>query len=223
MRIFKLMVMLTAVVAVCLIGCGGDDNPTDNNNGDNNNSGNNNNKGGGGPLSCGNRECKSAMMPDGKTWMTENLNKTTADSWCFENKPDSCKKYGGLYTWEAARSACPSGWHLPTREEWDALVTATGGTSKTLKSENGWYKSEYTDGNGTDDYGFSALPGGYRDFNGKFDAAGYNGYWWTATESSDGGAYDRVMNYFLDNVYEYNIGTNGGKSNAFSARCVQDD
>jgi len=209
-----------AVGAVCWSGCGGDDNPADNNGGNNSgnsNTGGNNNNIGGDTLSCGTRECKSAVMPDGQTWMTENLNKTTDGSWCYENSPDSCAKYGRLYTWSAAKAACQSvGMRLPTNAEWGALVTAAGGSSvagKALKADHGWYNN----GNGTDMYGFSALPGGDWRSNGSFLYAGLSGLWWTATEGPDGSAYSRYIDYNYDYVYEDNDYKNFG----FSVRCVQ--
>ena len=153
----------------------------------------------------------------GLKWMAKNLNVATADSWCYLESPDSCAKYGRLYTWSAAKAACQSvGMRLPTRAEWNALVTAAGGSSTAgskLKSTSGWYN----DGNGTDQYGFSALPGGYRISNGDFIYAGNFGYWWTATEYSDGNVYYRDMYYGYDDVHEDNY----YKSVGFSVRCVE--
>src|SRR5215510_1911675 len=62
-----------------------------------------------------------------QTWMAENLNHETNDSWCYDDDPANCDKYGRLYTWDAAMSACPAGWKLPSKEDWDALMTAVGG------------------------------------------------------------------------------------------------
>jgi uncharacterized protein (TIGR02145 family) len=96
----------------------------------------------------------------GKTWMAENLNVETEGSWCYDNKESNCEKYGRLYTWNAAKTACPAGWHLPSREEWGDWARAAGGSGKygtggkagkKLKSTYGW-----NNGNGTDDYRFSA-------------------------------------------------------------------
>jgi len=157
-------------------------------------------------------------MPDGKVWMAENLNYETEEgSWYYNNDTEYAHRHGRLYTWDAAKAACPEGWHLPTREEWDALVKACGGkeaAGKKLKAKSGWNE----DGNGTDDFGFSALPGGYRDSGGDFYDAGNYGLWWTATEDSEGDAYSRNMFCNLDDVYEHD----DDKSNGFSARCVQD-
>ena len=92
-----------------------------------------------------------------QTWMAENLNYKTRYSFCYNNKAEYCDKYGRLYTWDFAMEACPAGWGLPSLEEFQVLVATIGGLStagKVLKSTEGWKDG----GNGTDDYGFSALP-----------------------------------------------------------------
>ena len=61
-----------------------------------------------------------------QTWMAENLNVKTGVFWCYGNYESNCKKYGRLYDLETAREACPSGWHLPSKEEWEVLVLAAG-------------------------------------------------------------------------------------------------
>ncbi len=197
--------------------------------------------GGGGNNIIGNNnctsaeKCKSKSMPDGKTWMTENLNIATDNSWCYDGKDENCGKYGRLYTWKAAmdgsssstlnpsgvKGVCPTGWHLPSRQEWNVLMTAVGGSStagKKLKSQTGWNDYNGQSGNGTDDYGFSALPGGDRISVGAFGRAGDFGVWWTATEHSESNAYRRNMDYNYDYVDEDSY----DKSNGFSVRCVQD-
>ena len=164
----------------------------------------------------------------GKTWMKKNLNVETANSWCYDDDPANCAKYGRLYTWAAAKSACPTGWKLPSRDDWDHLAESVGGTKssnygtyhdwldagKKLKSESGWNSG----GNGTDDVGFSALPGGDRYTDGNFNNASYYGSWWTATEYDSGNAYFRFMNYGLDSVYEFYF----DKGYGLSVRCVKD-
>jgi uncharacterized protein (TIGR02145 family)/uncharacterized repeat protein (TIGR02543 family) len=165
-------------------------------------------------------------------WMAENLNYDTADgtgSWCYDES--NCTQYGRLYNWNTAmggatsssanpsgvRGVCPAGWHLPSRGEWDDLMTAVGGSSMAgamLKSTSGWYD----DGNGTDGSGFTALPGGYRYSVGSCTAGGGGGHWWSTTEYGSGNAYDRRMYYNYDGVYEdYN-----GKGFGYSVRCVRD-
>jgi len=75
----------------------------------------------------------------GKTWMAENMNVKTGVSWCYDDDESNCKKYGRLYAWStAAKMVCPSGWHLPSRQEWDNLTKAAGGektAGKKLKAE----------------------------------------------------------------------------------------
>jgi len=144
-------------------------------------------------------------------WMVQNLNYQTNNSWCYDNNTSNCAKYGRLYTWDAAMSACPSGWRLPTREDWNDLVWVAGGNAAGTK-----LKSKPPNWNGTDDYGFSALPGG-RSTHGLFDYAGSNGYWWSATEYyGSGHAWGRYM-------YSLNMGeTYDEKGYGFSVRCVQD-
>ena len=94
-----------------------------------------------------------------QTWMAENLDYETEGSFCYENKPANCKKYGRLYTWNAALKACPAGWHLPSMDEFKALIETVGGekiAGEKLKSKSGWNDG----GNGSDAFGFSALPAG---------------------------------------------------------------
>ncbi len=68
-----------------------------------------------------------ALSYAGMIWMGENLRYNTKHSWCYEDKAGNCKEFGRLYTWEEAKSACPKGWHLPSKHEWDTLITALGG------------------------------------------------------------------------------------------------
>ena len=148
-----------------------------------------------------------------QTWMKENLNfdykidGVSYGSHCYNNEPDSCAKYGRLYTWAAAmdtaatgcgdgltcgtdtgmvRSICPDGWHLPSRAEWDTLVAAVGGKSTAgtaLKASEGWSN----DRNGTNTSGFSALPAG----DGSDNIVAYHGvgsrtsFWSTAEAASN--------------------------------------
>ncbi|MDR2693533.1 MAG: fibrobacter succinogenes major paralogous domain-containing protein [Chitinispirillales bacterium] len=161
---------------------------------------------------------RTVKMPDGKIWMAENLNHKTGNSWCYNDDNSNCNTYGRLYDWNTARKGCPSGWHLPTVQEWDGLVGAAGGNTmagKKLKSTSGWGNSASY--NGTDAYGFSALPGGSRFTDSSFDNAGDGGSWWTATAYGSDIA-GRLMNDFNGSVLEYY----GGVGNGFSVRCVRD-
>jgi uncharacterized protein (TIGR02145 family) len=148
-------------------------------------------------LSCGDRACRTVTIGD-QTWMAENLNyePSSGNSWCYDDKISNCNKYGKLYDWATAmgintsynkqelgssdvkrRGICPEGWHLPSNKEWNDLKDYVGNSAGyKLRATCGWYN------NGVDTYGFSALPGGTRNSDGKFYNAGDEGYWWTATE-----------------------------------------
>ncbi len=156
---------------------------------------------------------------NGQVWMTENLNYNPSSgiSACYGNDFSNCILYGRLYDWETAKMVCPDGWHLPSDAEWDALMAAVGGSSTAgtkLKAEIGWSSR----GNGTDNYGFSAFPGGNGGFGNVFYLAGYLGYWWSASEYNSGNAYCRYMGYDISNVYRFDV----DKSNLLSVRYVRD-
>jgi len=153
-----------------------------------------------------------------KTWMRENLNNTSSGSWCYKSDDSNCDKYGRLYDWNTAKKNCPLGFHLSSRQEWESLMATAGGkdaAGKKLKATSGWNNN----GNGTDDFGFSALPGGDRNPSGDFNYAGYDGNYWTATEGGSNYAYKQSMDYDSDNVNE----SNERKNNGYSVRCVADN
>ena len=172
------------------------------------------------------------------------LVRSDSTSWCYNDSVKYCAKYGRLYTWAAAmdsvgtwstngkgcgfgltcsptypvRGVCPEGWHLPDSTEWHTLFTAVGGKStacKMLKSTSGWKSS----GNGTDAYAFSALPAGYRDYNGGYNREGHYAYFWSSTEYNSGTVYSMFLYYYYDDYafLGYNL-----KPFGFSVRCVQD-
>ena len=180
-----------------------------------------------------------------QVWMAENLNyaynEGTAKSYCYNNSADSCAKYGRFYLWSAAmdsaavfggcgygstcgagsattevRGVCPAGWHLPSRAEFETLFAAVGGqdvAGTVLKSTSGWTD----DGNGTDSYGFSALPAGIRDTSGDFYSAGYYAGFWSATEDNSDNAYYMGLFYYNDGAYLHSY----YKYSGFSVRCLR--
>ena len=158
-----------------------------------------------------------------QTWMAENLNYEAKGSKCYDNNPANCKKYGMLYNWYTAKTACPDGWHLPSDTEWQTLVDFAGGdetAGKILKASNGWNDNYGKSGNGEDKFGFSALPSGLGNPNNFYDVGNY-GYWWSSSEyGSSNRAYHRHMGYSYENVYNRN---HIGKDFLFSVRCVQGD
>jgi len=136
-----------------------------------------------------------------QVWMAENLNWEGAGIW-YNNSPLFGNVLGRLYTWKEAMKVAPPGWHLPTDEEWQQLIDFAGGNDiagEKLKAKDGW------EGNGTDDFGFSALPGGYReryqDRYGGFSEIGDGGYWWSAKERDSKFAYNWYM--FSDSAKVY--------------------
>jgi uncharacterized protein (TIGR02145 family) len=154
-----------------------------------------------------------------QTWFAENLDYAVGGSVCYENSPSNCAKYGRLYNWDDAKTACPSGWHLSSNAEWITLAAFVGGevtAGKKLKSTSGWNDN----GNGTNQYGFSALPGGIGYSGDYFNSAGNNGYWWSATEYDASNAWGRNMCSSFESVSR-GYG-NDNKTYLFSVRCVQD-
>ena len=174
-----------------------------------------------------------------QTWMAENLNYSWNDnwmSWCV-----NCTKYGRRYTWAAAmdsagtwstngkdcgdgrtcsptypvRGICPTGWHLPTTAEFQTLLAAVGGSStagQKLKFTSGWH-----DGNGTDDYGFSALPAGMGKSVEHDSDGGYFAYFWSSTE------FDSDMANFMRLIYNDDDALLDGFSKYWGAsvRCLK--
>jgi uncharacterized protein (TIGR02145 family) len=163
------------------------------------------------------------------------------EKYCYNNYVDSCTKYGGLYQWgemmqydtaPKVQGICPPGWHIPTDEEWnvlegsvdshyglgdsewDALYRFRGfDAGKNLKSTSGWGSNS----NGTDLFGFSGLPGGYRFQEGWFESIIGAGYWWAAfpTHSS----WYNILNGNSSGVWHE--GTT--KIQGFSVRCLKDN
>ena len=149
----------------------------------------------------------------------------------YDNNDSNADTYGCLYNWYAvddSRNIAPEGWHVPTNEEWKELEIDIGmsqsqaestrwrGTDEgdKLKSTNGWNNG----GNGTEDYGFSALPGGFRSINGLYNRMGYNAYFWSAFEDNSSNAWDRYLYYGSSDVGRDNY----DKRYGFSVRCVRD-
>jgi len=176
-----------------------------------------------------------------QTWMAENLNteyfsngdpipyaeskedwdeaaENSQPAWCYyDNDPQNGKKFGRLYNWYAvndSRGIAPSGWRVASDEDWDELAETLGDeeVGKKIKSKQGWNE----DGNGTDEVGFNALPGGLRDIDGKFGYIGEACYFWTSTEYSEENAADRFLNHDEDEIDSYDL----GKSSGYYIRCI---
>jgi uncharacterized protein (TIGR02145 family)/uncharacterized repeat protein (TIGR02543 family) len=160
-----------------------------------------------------------------QTWMAENLDYAIAGSACYNNRSSNCAKYGRLYTWDAANRACPSGWHLSSDAEWTTLTYFVGGASTAgtkLKAASGWNDYNGRSGNGTDEYGFSALPGGGL-VNGIPNWACNSGCWWSATEVNTGSAWGWDMGWYGGDDGVSVRRSNDNKTRLYSVRCVMDD
>jgi len=174
-----------------------------------------------------------------QVWMLENLNYKVEGSRCYGEGDKEMyydagginyrtlsnseieangAKYGRLYDWETTKKICSGGWHLPSDTEWETLFTFVGEeTAATkLKANNGWNYN----GNGTDNFGFTALPGG-EGFPGKFfSAIGKTGFWWGIAEDNAPAAYS--MDYDRADVVKQAIPTGVIPTALFSVRCVKD-
>ena len=160
------------------------------------------------------------LVTDNTVWANLGDNDTDKAYSYYNNSPDNLAKYGVLYTYAAAKDACPTGWRLPTDADWTILDTYitndghSGTEGDALKTTTGWNDS----GNGTDDYDFSALPGGYRSFiNGQFYNVDGYGYWWS-TEFNSSYAYCCFLSYNTASLTHHIL----EKSRGFSVRCVRD-
>ena len=161
-------------------------------------------------------------IPEAKTnkeWEAAGENKQPA--WCYyENNAANGTKYGKLYNWYAvndARGLAPTGYHIPTDDEWTVLSTYLGGedvAGKKMKNSSGWNDS----GNGNNSSGFSGLPGGERFPEGYFYYVGDSGTFWSASDSDVRQAWYRCLDNTKSNLYRADPYKNDG----FSVRCVRD-
>jgi len=115
-------------------------------------------------------------------WMAENLRYETSNTKCYDNNPENCKIFGMLYDWNTAKTVCPSGWHLPNDTEWFTLRNFAGSDADSKLMASGIFES----GTGTDDFGFTALLGGY--YKGYFLTLEVQAVFWSATAGSMAGS-----------------------------------
>jgi len=168
-------------------------------------------------------------------WMAENLNYAARDSKCgtvlegkgkvTDENTAYCDTYGRLYYWKTAVAVCPSGWHLPSNAEWDALTNHIGILAGIkLRTKSGWLNTDKgCSGNGTDVYGFSALPGGNAQSGNLMNNLlnlGSFGLWWSSTvyETNKDFFYNRVISKTTGDVRK-DFGTD---IYLYSVRCVKD-
>jgi uncharacterized protein (TIGR02145 family) len=158
---------------------------------------------------------------DNTSW----INLTTPVYCWYDNNPTSNKElYGGLYNWNAVKTGnlCPSGWHVPTDEEWTILTDYLGGISVAggkLKEAGNAHWLEPNVG-ATNETGFTALPGGCRYITGVFDCVGSHCYWWSSSPYTltSNAAFLRAITWDSNGVEPSTADLNFG----CSIRCVKD-
>lgn len=158
------------------------------------------------------------LLDDATKWRES---RTPAFCW-LNNDVINRDEYGGLYNWYAVatKKLCPSGWHVPTDAEWNMLMTflgneETAGTRLKEKGDKHWKNALI---NGTNEYDFTALPGGLRLASGDFPTfAGSYAVWWTSTGSNTY-AWNRGLFFSTGKIYKGYESMRSG----FSVRCVKD-
>jgi uncharacterized protein (TIGR02145 family) len=157
-------------------------------------------------------------MPDGKRWTLTNLSAEMPGSFCYDDKPSNCARYGRLYTWAAAQEACSllgSAWRLPGMEDWKKLAQVYGGLSGDGAGNGKAAFRELLVG------GLSGLEmplGGGRDERG-YERVEAHGFYWSTTEESQ--THVRLLNMAKGSGAVYDQ-SGGEKSSAYSVRCVAD-
>jgi uncharacterized protein (TIGR02145 family) len=159
-------------------------------------------------------------MPDGKRWTTRNLDVDLPRSYCYGDSQQHCRRYGRLYSWDAAQQACrslPGGWRLPTNEEWRQLANHYGGIrQESADLGRAAYAALIAGGPS----GFDAVLGGGRsEGSGEYQRLDAHGFYWSATKTGAGHAW---FYNFGKGAQAFGRHEDGEKGRAFSVRCVKD-
>jgi uncharacterized protein (TIGR02145 family) len=161
------------------------------------------------------------IIPEAKSFEDwQRAGKERKPVWCnYKNDPKNGEMYGKLYNWfvvNDSRGLLNKNWQVPSRELWNKLFTFLGDREhigNKLKSENGWDEN----GNGTDEYSFCGLPGGFRWDYGGFLNIGSYGYWWSSTDNSIKSVSAKLLSYKKNSIIEYGFPLGCG----FSVRGVK--
>lgn len=173
------------------------------------------------------RQAYKLVTIGSQIWMAKNLNYETEGSYCYKNIDSKCSQYGRLYKWDAAKKACPSGWHLPSKKDFETMLSTLGvletgsphpndAPLKPQSKESGW---NYT---GTNNSGFTALPAGFRDVEGLYAQEYERAKFWTSTEGDDDLDYEYVYSMYISDYPDVGFGRSLTHA-AFSVRCLYDE
>ena len=178
------------------------------------------------------REYRTVGIWD-QVWMGENLNYTDSAStpdlkgkrWCYDDEQEQCDTYGSMYSCEISKSVCPAGWHLPTESDWQDLLnfmTRMGvDLDKGLRAKSGWYNYTGHSDNGTDVFGFTALPGGIMYEANSYGNSTREAWFWYVQDCSLNEYEAMYLSSEETNFVSSSV--SGGKiTDAYSVRCIKD-
>ena len=178
------------------------------------------------------REYRTVGIWD-QVWMGENLNYTDSAStpdlkgkrWCYDDEQEQCDAYGSMYSCEISKSVCPAGWHLPTESDWQDLLnfmTRMGvDLDKGLRAKSGWYNYTGHSDNGTDVFGFTALPGGIMYEANSYGNSTREAWFWYVQDCSLNEYEAMYLSSEETNFVSSSV--SGGKiTDAYSVRCIKD-
>ena len=150
-------------------------------------------------------------------WMARNLAFVTKDSWCYGNDPADCERNGRLYTWNAARKACPKGWRLPTDQDWMNLEVHLGMSPDEAKKRRARGTNQGIQLRAGGSSGFHAPISGYRRPDGTYARRGERAAFWLASEANRDSAWHRDIRSDVGTIFRSEV----TKTYALSVRCVQ--
>ncbi|MCX6306487.1 MAG: hypothetical protein NT040_16105 [Bacteroidetes bacterium] len=163
---------------------------------------------------------------------SEQNNHNAIEKYCYYNSDAYCTTYGGLYQWDnmmqwsttaGVQGICPAGWHIPTNDELNTLSAYLGGavaggkmkTTGTIEAGSGlWFAPN---AGATNESGFSAIPGGYRNYDATFNTMGSQGVWWSSNEIST----TRAWGWAISSDFTFFAHDNDNKPHGFSVRCLK--
>ncbi len=154
-----------------------------------------------------------------QVWMASNLNVVVDDSYCYNDKPSNCKKFGRLYTWSAALTACPSGWRLPSKSDWETFEQSLERNGFIAKAEKAaaLRSTDWAEGNNA--VGFNATSSGTRFKNkyyGTYGTSNESAHYWSSTEANEENAFDWYVYSNRTGIYS----GNNKVERAYSVRCI---